>query len=179
MIKRLNISVVLIFMALLFPACSDSDLMRLAKQGDARAQYNLALMYANGEGVPQDYKAAVKWYTLAAEQGLAQAQYNLAWMYDHGEGVPEDDKAAVKWYSLAAEQGDTDAQYNLGSMYANGEGVLQDNVYAHMWFNIAGSNGSEPSAAARDIVENRLTKADLSKAQDLARNCVHKEYKGC
>jgi len=26
-------------------------------------------MYANGEGVLQDYKEAVKWYRLAAEQG--------------------------------------------------------------------------------------------------------------
>ena len=28
-------------------------------------------MYDNGEGVPQDYKEAVKWYRLAAEQGDA------------------------------------------------------------------------------------------------------------
>ena len=58
MIKRLIIPVLLIFMALLFPACSDSDLMRLAKQGKANAQYNLGVMYDKGEGVPQDYKAA-------------------------------------------------------------------------------------------------------------------------
>ena len=41
----------------------------LAEQGDARAQYNLGVMYAEGEGVPQDYKAAVQWYRRAAEQG--------------------------------------------------------------------------------------------------------------
>ncbi len=28
----------------------------LAEQGDADAQFNLGLMYANGEGVPQDYR---------------------------------------------------------------------------------------------------------------------------
>ena len=179
MIKRLNISVVLIFMALLFPACSDSDLMRLAKQGDAEAQKKLGVMYDLGEGVPDDDKAAVKWYTLAAEQGSAKAQRKLGVMYDHGEGVPEDDKAAVKWYALAAEQGLAQAQYNLGVMYRSGAGVILDNVYAHMWFNIAGSNGVESAAAARDAVANRLTKADLTRAQDLARNCVRKEYKGC
>jgi TPR repeat protein len=42
----------------------------LAEQGDAVAQSNLASMYYNGEGVLQDYKTAVKWYTLAAEQGM-------------------------------------------------------------------------------------------------------------
>ena len=30
-----------------------------------------------GQGVPQDYAEAVKWYRLAAEQGNADAQYNL------------------------------------------------------------------------------------------------------
>ena len=43
-------------------------------------------MYANGEGVPQDYAAAAKWFRLAAEQGHALSQYNLGLMYDKGEG---------------------------------------------------------------------------------------------
>jgi len=41
----------------------------LAKQGYAKGQYNLGTMYANGRGVPENDKTAVKWYTLAAEQG--------------------------------------------------------------------------------------------------------------
>ena len=36
-----------------------------AKKGDAEAQYNLGAMYANGQGVPQDYKEALKWFRLA------------------------------------------------------------------------------------------------------------------
>jgi TPR repeat protein len=40
----------------------------LAEQDDADAQNNLGLMYRNGQGVPQDYAEAVKWYRLAAEQ---------------------------------------------------------------------------------------------------------------
>ena len=38
----------------------------LAEQGDAGAQKNLGWMYYSGQGVPQDYAAAVKWYRLAA-----------------------------------------------------------------------------------------------------------------
>ena len=44
-------------------------------------------MYDKGEGVPQDYKEATKWYRLAAEQGDASAQTKLGYMYDHGQGV--------------------------------------------------------------------------------------------
>ena len=43
----------------------------LAKQGNARVQRILGAMYAVGQGVPKDYKTAVKWYRLAAEQGFA------------------------------------------------------------------------------------------------------------
>ena len=39
----------------------------LAEQGLTAAQYNLGIMYANGQGVLQDYKDAVKWYRLAAK----------------------------------------------------------------------------------------------------------------
>ena len=33
----------------------------LAEQGYAAEQYNLGMMYYHGQGVPQDYKEAVKW----------------------------------------------------------------------------------------------------------------------
>ena len=59
-------------------------------------------MYVKGEGVPKDYKTALKWFKLAAKQGDAGAQYNLGVMYEKGQGVPQDDKTAMKWYSLAA-----------------------------------------------------------------------------
>ena len=49
----------------------------LAKQGNAKSQGNLGLMYYNGDGVPQDDRTAEKWWRLAAEQGGAVAQYNL------------------------------------------------------------------------------------------------------
>ena len=39
----------------------------LAEQGYASAQNNLGNMYAKGEGVLQDHKTAVKWYTLSMQ----------------------------------------------------------------------------------------------------------------
>ena len=85
----------------------------------------------------------------------------------------------MKWYTLAAKQGDASAQYNLGLMYDNGTGVLQDYVRAHMWFNIAAISGDKYASKNRDIVAKRMTPSQLEKAQDLARECVRKEYKGC
>ena len=68
-----------------------------AKQGDADAQFNVGKMCRKGRGTPWDYKAAVKWWSLAAEQGDAKSQYNLGLMYQQGKGVPKDYKEAVKW----------------------------------------------------------------------------------
>ena len=69
-------------------------------------------MYSEGQGVPQDYAAAVKWYRLAADQGDAYAQYNLGVMYANGRGVPQDYVQAHKWYNLGAVAGDKDAIKN-------------------------------------------------------------------
>ena len=48
-----------------------SNIIRLAEQGRAGAQYDLGWMYHHGQDVVEDYKAAIKWYTLSAEQGNA------------------------------------------------------------------------------------------------------------
>ncbi len=76
----------------------------LAEQGHAEAQYNLGLMYDQGQGVPKDYQAAMKWYRLAADPGQAEAQSNLGVMYSKGQGVPQDYVQAHMWVSLAAAQ---------------------------------------------------------------------------
>ena len=68
-------------------AQDDLDTVRqAAEQGDARAQFNLGIMYDNGEGVLKDEAEAVKWYRLAAEQDLANAQNNLGTAYTNGQG---------------------------------------------------------------------------------------------
>ena len=71
----------------------------MAEQGNAEAQYDLGSMYANGQGVQQDYAEAVKWYSKAADQGLAHAQHNLGVMYRAGQGVPQDYAEALKWFA--------------------------------------------------------------------------------
>ena len=146
----------------------------LAEQGNAKAQNNLGLMYDTGLGVTQNYAEAVKWYSKAAEQGNAKAQNNLGLMYERGLGVTQDDAEAVKWYRKATEQGYAKAQNNLGLMYYNGEGVSQDYVQAHMWFDLAASRfppGEDRDLAVknREIVAKRMTPAQISEAQKLAR----------
>jgi TPR repeat protein len=74
----------------------------LAEQGIASAQFNLGVMYAKGQGVPQDYQAAIQWFHKAAEQGHPSAQDNLGLMYERGRGARQDLILAHMWSSLAA-----------------------------------------------------------------------------
>jgi len=78
----------------------------LAEQGDAQAQYFLATLYDNGEGVAQDYKAAAKWYRKAAEQGDVGAQFSLATLYDNGKGISQDMTKAKYWIQKVYEGDD-------------------------------------------------------------------------
>ena len=68
-----------------------------------RAQFNLAVSYDDGEGVAQDKKQAVHWYTKAAEQGDADAQQTLSVMYARGEGVARDAAKSRYWARKARE----------------------------------------------------------------------------
>jgi hypothetical protein len=49
-----------------------------AYRGDAKAQYNLGLMFGKGEGVQQDYVKEYMWLSLSSAQGEKNAAKSLA-----------------------------------------------------------------------------------------------------
>ncbi len=88
--------------------------------------------------------------------------------------------ALREWRPLA-EQGHAGAQYNLGNMYDKGMGVPQDYIQAHMWWNLAAAQGGlqlRPivvlAVKNRDLTASRMTPADISKAQRLAKEWLEK-----
>ncbi len=75
-----------------------SHWMPLAKAGDPRAQFNVALMYHGGLHVKFDEETALKWYQLAAANGVIEAQEYLAIGYKEGWfGLPVDNMKANYW----------------------------------------------------------------------------------
>jgi TPR repeat protein len=70
-----------------------------AETGIAQAQYDLALKYAVGSGVPQDLIAAHKWFNLAAMKGIDEARLHradLAREMSAGE-IAEAQRLAREW----------------------------------------------------------------------------------
>jgi|TARA_R110000822_G_scaffold165712_3_gene306223 uncharacterized protein len=54
-------------------------------------------------------------------------------------------------------------------MYDTGQRVPQDYVQAHMWLNLAAAQGDADAVKNRDIAASKMTSADISKAQRMAR----------
>lgn len=79
---------------------------RAVDENYALAQYNLGVLYYNGDGVPQDYDEAARLFECAANQMLPLAQYNLGIMYLKGEGVEKDDAKGMSYIHSAAAQGE-------------------------------------------------------------------------
>jgi uncharacterized protein len=77
----------------------------LAEKGNAQAEFNLALLYFDGKGVPQDFEQAAEWFAKAADEGYTRAQRNLGEMYAIGQGVKKDFVQSYKWLSLCAVSG--------------------------------------------------------------------------
>jgi hypothetical protein len=111
------------------------ELSAKAEGGDAKAQYNLGMMYHNGGGKahPRDYEEAMKWLRLAADQGNVEAEDRVGLMYYLGEGVPQDYAEAVRWYKTAANKGNAHAQWQLVDMYQKGIGVPRDLEESKRW----------------------------------------------
>ncbi len=77
----------------------------LAEEGDAAVQYNLALLYLDGHGVPMDPTEAAKWLKRSAEQGYTEAQHDLGALYGAGKGVKRDYLEAYKWMNICGAKG--------------------------------------------------------------------------
>jgi uncharacterized protein len=170
-------SIIVAVTALLFASCKTDDTRTLAEEGDSKAQYELGVMYQNGEGVPQNYSKAVKWFRQAAEQGDSNAQYSLGLKFSVGHGVPQDYTEAAKWHRESAEQGNTDAQLSLGRMYDRGNGVPQNYAFAYMWLNLAAAGGLEKAESYKDILSQKITKEQIAEAERLSKEWMKRRAK--
>jgi TPR repeat protein len=107
------------------------------------------VMYANGDGVPQDYAEVAKWCRLAAEQGDAAGQNSLGFMYAKGNGVLQDTEQAYMWFNIAASQSS------------------------------ASREERDRAVQNRDVVITGMTPAQIGEAQRLSRECLRQNFKGC
>jgi TPR repeat protein len=145
----------------------------LAKNGDAEAQYNVGLMYAQGKGAKQDLQKAMVWYEKSAKQGYGPAQYNLGEIYHNlGDIEAHAYEKAKYWYEKAAQQGVVQAYNNLAVLYMEGKGGAVNVSKAFEYFQKAAQSGDANAqlnigilyAWNREVPEDRLKAYENLKA---------------
>ena len=124
------------------------QLMRDAEQGDAEAQYELAICYRNGSGVEEDLEKYIYWLRLSAEQGWGHAIYRMCLNYAFGFCVERDCEKAKYWYL----KGENDTEEALREKAENGDikcqglmarlcGILQDDEGELYWIKRSADQG--------------------------------------
>lgn len=122
------------------------DPFALAATGDAHAQYELGVRFAEGRHGPRDAGKAIDWLTKSAEQNFAPAQYRLGVIYEKGLGVSRQGDRARALYLAAAERGHVRAMHNLGALLADsGLDGKPDYAAAARWFKKAAEHGVRDS----------------------------------
>lgn len=148
------------------------DIKTKASQGHVDAQYNLGVMYYQGDRVEKNVEKSTYWFQKAADQGDSEAfynllesienksmviskivtmaskgnvaaQYTLGVKYYHGDGVERNIKESIYWLEMAATKGSVNAQYNLGIMYHHGDCVLKDVEKSIYWLKMAANQGDQ------------------------------------
>ena len=166
------------------------------KNGHPNAPYQIGALYRNGQGVVQNHETAVKWFLKGAELGDADASYNLYIAYDQGlAGLQKNQENAFKYLLMAAEAGHQDSQHMAGMRFLMGTGVASNKILGYMWIEIAAFSDTfkiqpsvvgayprqmfsiEDSQDILDALSEEMSPEQISRAKELARECVSKDFK--
>lgn len=108
---------------------------------EPKAQYRLALMHLDGQGVPQNDREALKWMGLAAQNDYPPALRDMGEWFMNGRIVPLNPAQGARYLDRAARLGDGKAMYLLGLAYRAGLGVPQNAKSARTLFRNAQKAG--------------------------------------
>ncbi len=145
-----------------------------AKKGTASCQYDLAIMYLEGEGRPVDVGAALDWLSRSAGQNYPGAENRLGRLYLNGKVVTQDYPAAMRYFMAAARQGYAAGQANVGLMHWRGYGVPVNLVEAFAWSELSTVKLTS-GAKQRDDILKELTPEQWTQGRARA-EALKKEY---
>ena len=134
-----------------------------AMAGDPMAQFQLGLMYENGEGVTQDRAKAFGYFAEIANQHadaapkgteadiVAHSFVKMGEYYQDGvpeAGIPKDEGYSIKLLLHAATYfGDPEAQYRIGMLYLDKDGLGDNPVQSARWLHAAAAKGNVAAQA--------------------------------
>tara|TARA_B100001079_G_scaffold196898_1_gene170603 strand:- start:23 stop:592 length:570 start_codon:yes stop_codon:yes gene_type:complete len=141
----------------------------LADQGIPEAQFNLALLYSNGLGVPKNYRLALYWSWQAHLNGHETAINRVNIIYDLIDEKLRNSVAQtiIDEMLLIAQAGDKAAPLKLGQTYL-GLFVEAQNKPAYVWLSISQAYGEERANELLEEAASQLTLEEVLAQQEEA-----------
>jgi TPR repeat protein len=109
----------------------------LAKAGDAKAQFNLAVLYEQGRGIDVDSDKAAYWNNRAVSSEYPPALHNLALSLLAEKKNIE----AIDYLRQAADNNFAASQYTLGKIHQFGIGIAENPDLAFQYIEMAAKSG--------------------------------------
>ena len=141
----------------------------LADQGIPEAQFNLALLYSNGLGIPKNYRSALYWSWQAHLNNHETAIDRVNIIYDLIDEKLRNSVAQTitDEMLLIAQSGDRAAPLKLGKTYL---GLFVEAQYkpAYLWLSISQAYGEERASAFMEEAASQMTLEEVLAQQEEA-----------
>lgn len=124
---------------------------RLFEKADPQTQYEEALKYLSGDGVPADPVVAYKLLSNPVIAKIPGAMYELGKGHLHGPFPPGNIREGLQWLYYAAKGGVVSAEKELAVWYGTHATRQRDNFKAYFWLRRAGLTESDLGLLATEI----------------------------
>jgi len=144
-----------------------------ASKDFGKAYYNLGAMYANGDGVPVNYKKAYYYHNLSTKKKHTHQSTSYFFLgqnfFLEGKCGKKNTKKGIKYLEIASKKNLIAAQYILGSYYETGEkkfNIKKDKIKAFKYFKMSADNKFIPGLRiiASKYANGEDVNQDLEKA---------------
>ncbi len=119
--------------------------LKLAEEGDTKAQDVIARMFMQGRGVRKDEAKGIEWLAKSLQTSSDQADFQVTigklYSADTDQYVKHDYAKAMKLFQQAAAKGNAEAEYQIGFMHEFGQGVPRNQTEAIKWCRQSAEHG--------------------------------------
>lgn len=153
-------------------------LQEAAALGEAQAQFHLARLLEEGNGITQNERLALESYQRAADQGHLLALTFLGLCFQRGTGAEQDLKRGFECFAKAAKEGVPLAMGCLGECFIEGRGVEADSDQGIKWYRRGAKLGDLGcTAELADCYEHgKAVPQDLHQALELYEICIESGF---
>ena len=150
-----------------------------AANGDAKANYNLGIMYRDGLGIKKDDVQSLAHFIEAAENGHMPGNYAVGLAFLTGKGSDIDVDVAIHYFSEAALLGHAISPVEIGRLYFRGGLVEKDFVSAHFWWSLARDRNAPGASRNLDALLLKMNQGQKRQAFLLQNKCKKLTLRQC